>query len=153
MITPSFAPMSLRADRALRDEITSVTNKLTIGAHNVYAHLGWFEGHPVYVDVVVAHDPLTEIRRYQTPEATELATQIVDNARASIEVICRQASRLLASRTWTLDDLIASWSATKFDPCGVCPQVERIVKSPLDAVAALCALRKAQWEQEFGSVQ
>jgi hypothetical protein len=75
----------------------------------------------------------------------EAATLAVKNARAAVEVVCRHASALLQANVWTLEDLITAWRATAFEPSGVCPELQEIASSPLDAAARLCERRRDAW--------
>jgi hypothetical protein len=49
---------------------------------------------------------------------------------------------MLQLGVWDMDDLIHEWIGTQFSPRGVCPQVQGIVKSPLDAVARYLRQRR-----------
>jgi hypothetical protein len=115
------------------------TAKLTIGAHDLYAQMAFAGDRPIYITITISRG--ANVEGYADPVADELATQIVDDARAQLEVICRQASTLLQLGAWGLGDLTAAWRGTKFEPSGVCPQVAGIVSSPLDAVARYLAAR------------
>jgi hypothetical protein len=59
------------------------------------------------------------------------------NIRALMEVVCREATRALRRKAYTLYELTRLWRGYHFAPFGVCPQVEAIVQSPLDAAAIL----------------
>lgn len=140
------------AERALTtDAIPSVTHKLSIGYGDMYVKIGWVEGRPVHLDVTIAsaHRNGASGDLENQAHINELHNRLIETARASMEISCRMASTLLRSGEWTLDHLISSWSATKFEPSGPCKQLSRIVSSPMDAVAALCAQRKDIWEEEF----
>ena len=117
------------------------TVKLVIGGHDLYVKIGCVQDRPIYIDVTISRGG--DQAGYADPVADELATQIVDDARAQLEVICRQASALLQLGAWGLDDLTQAWRGTKFEPSGICPQVQGIVSSPLDAVARYLGLRLA----------
>lgn len=114
--------------------VEGFTAKLSIAAHDVYAKVGYCGGRPVYIDITLGHSTARE-RLHEDRASNELATQAVSNARAMLEVICRQATELLKANVWTLDDLIAAWRGSQFEPAGACPQVEGIASSPLDAMA------------------
>jgi hypothetical protein len=114
--------------------------KLKVGEHDIYAKIAYSEGRPVYVDISLA---FADRRRPTCVAETEAITAGVTNARAQLEVICRQASALLQANVWSQDDLVRAWRATQFDPAGLCPQVEGIVSSPLDAVARYLEKRGA----------
>jgi hypothetical protein len=138
-------PAYLEVEQALGTTgVQSIAHKLTIGDHDVYAHIGWHRGRPCWVDLTITHNSTRE-GSCQSSEANDLATRMIDDARAAMEVICRQASALLQADVWTIDNLIGAWRGTKFQPCGVCDQVKGIVSSPLDAVARLLEVRGLVW--------
>ena len=60
-----------------------------------------------------------------------------DDLRARLEIICSEASALLAAGTWTADALTASWSGSHLEPQGWCPEMACPVAGPLDAVAKM----------------
>lgn len=130
-----------------RQGIESVTNKLGVGGRDCYFKIGWNGGRPVHVDLTIGtgQDHLSG-----DVQTNELATAAAMNARAAIEVICRHASALLQAHVWSLNDMIGAWRATAFEPQGVCPELQEIVSSPLDAAARLCERRKAEWYEQFG---
>lgn len=134
------------AEDALADGrgIDTITNKLTIGGHDMYLKIGWHDSRPVMVDVTLTHNTRME-RCYKDELQNELATNLVSNTKASLEIMCRQASALLQANVWTLDDMIAAWRGTQFEPSGVCPQAQMVAKSPLDAIARLCEIKKETW--------
>jgi hypothetical protein len=125
-----------RAELALAQGTEGRTVKLVIDGRDLYVKVAFAmaEARPVHIDITLGHSPQLE-RRYETLVANELATQLVDDARAQLEVICRQASALMQLGVWGLEDLQATWRGTKFSPAGFCPQVCGFVSSPLDAVA------------------
>jgi len=130
-----------------RQGIETVTNKLGVGGRDTYLKVGWHRGRPVLVDMTIGKGQDNLINDLQT---NELATAAATNARAAIEVICRHASSLLQANVWSLNDLIRAWRATVFEPQGVCPELQEIVSSPLDAAARLCERRKDAWFERFG---
>jgi len=127
------------AEAALGQGAEGRTAKLAIGAHDLYAKMAFLGDRPIYINITISRGAHAE--GYADPVADELATQIVDDARAQLEVICRQASTLMQLGAWGLADLTAAWRGTKFEPSGVCPQVAGIVSSPLDAVARYLGAR------------
>jgi len=64
-----------------------------------------------------------------------LAMGVDSNVRAALELVVMHAKELVDSGVWTLDDMFSRWRATHLEPSGICPQVEGIVTSPLDAAA------------------
>ena len=132
------------AEQALAVGIETITNKITIDGHDLYVKIGWHQRRPVMVDVTLTHNTNME-RNHKDEEANELATRLVSNTKASLEIMCRQASALLQANIWTLDDMITAWRGTKFEPSGLCPQAQMIAQSPLDAIARLCEIKKAEW--------
>jgi hypothetical protein len=128
-----------QAEEGLAQGAEGRTVKMTIGDHDIYAKVGFVADRPVYIDITIGHG--REGNGYTSPLANELATQLVDDARAQLEVICRQASTLLQIGAWDLGDITAAWRGTKFEPSGVCPQVQGLVSSPLDAIARYLGAR------------
>ena len=117
------------------------TVKLVIGGHDLYAKLAFAADRPIYVELTISRGAANG--HGQTAAENELETRMVDDARAQLGVICRQASTLLQLGAWGLDDLTQAWRGTKFEPSGLCPQVQGIASSPLDAVARYLDLRLA----------
>jgi hypothetical protein len=130
------------AEEALSQGVMGFTAKLTIGAHDLYVILGSAEGRPVIINITLGRSAECDMR-FDNPTANELATQAANDTRAMIEVCCQQATALLQADVWSVDDLIAQWRGTKFDPSGACPQVQGVVSSPLDAVARYLQQREA----------
>lgn len=151
----------------IKEGIPGFTSKMGIAGQDVYLKVGFCrvrdssgETLPpqlVYVDVT-----LSAIRSHEdfmpTHAQTTLAATKTDDARAMIELLCRQANELLASGAWTVSDLIESWKGTSFDPCGICRFPEILVgdtrearygtvKSPLDAVGKLIEVRLPVWQK------
>jgi hypothetical protein len=114
------------------------TAKLTIGGVDCYVTVGYAGPRPIHVDLTLGHG--AGLHSYADPVANELATLALDDARAALEVGCRQASALLQCGAWELADLIDAWRGTRFSPAGVCPQVQGVVSSPLDAAARWLAI-------------
>ena len=130
-----------QAEASLAAGAPGVTAKLTIGGTDCYATVGYAGARPIHIDLTLGHG--AGQRGYADPVANDLATQALDDARAALEVCCRQASTLLQLGAWGLPDLTAAWRGTKFEPSGVCPQVAGLASSPLDAVARWIERRTA----------
>lgn len=102
-------------------ELPGQTYKLDIGESSVYLTVACISGRPVYVDIVLGHG----INQYN-----------IDEQKSMLEVICHQATELLATGTWTMAELVESWRGVmNCKPSGVCPQLKGLVSSPLDAAA------------------
>lgn len=103
-----------------------------------------------YVDVTLS-SPKAKDDILVSHRQMRIETSKTDDARAMIELLCRQANVLLQSGTWEWDDLCDSWSGTRFDPCGPCEFPDTcsiggtIVSSPLDAVARVLRDRFPVW--------
>lgn len=103
-----------------------------------------------YVDVTLSSPPLSD-ETWVTHHHARIETTKTDDARAMIELLCRQANVLLQSETWEWDDLCDAWSGTRFDPCGPCEFPAScsiggaIVSSPLDAAARVIRDRFSAW--------
>lgn len=146
------------AEARLGSGIPTITRRLTVGGHDLYAKFGFDAGRPVFVDVTLGRSATDAARHdncgvecgHRGCMANELATRVVDGVRAQLEVICRQASALLQANVWTLDDLVDAWIGTQFEPSGVCPEAETIAHSPLDAIAKIARRDGARWQQEMG---
>lgn len=138
----SINPAWQDAEQALGRGVEGFTAKLTIGTHDFYATVGTDAGRPVIIDITLGRSAECDMR-FTDSNANDLATQAVNDTRAMIEVICRQATALLQADIWSIDDLIEQWRRTQFEPAGVCPQVQGVVSSPLDAVARYLQQRGA----------
>lgn len=147
-----------------RDGVVSLTHKLTIVdaegiQHDLYLKLGWWRGRPVWVDLTTARhsedgvgDTL-DIHESALALVVNLRQRLVDNNRAFLEVVCREASLLLSSRRCKLDDIADLWRVTETEPRGKCVQVKDDlgdrVHGPLDAAAKLFRIKGEEWEQKM----
>jgi hypothetical protein len=136
--------------------IDTITTKITIKEshyeHDMYAKLGWHSGRPVWVSITLSR--LNRLNGHdESPELVEVRRKYIDSLRAALEVICAHASEELRHSLITLDGLVSSWRATKFDPAGVCHFHGHadgvLVSSPLDAVARLIDERKEIWTRQM----
>lgn len=120
-----------RAAEAMRTKgLPGVTQKFSIEGeltYDFYLKLAWHEYHLDYLDLTVsgAQD---------------------HNIRALVELVCKEAYALLRAEVWTVDKLVREWRGYPFEPMGYCPQLEGIVRSPIDAAARLIERRKPRWE-------
>ena len=95
--------------------------KLEIGGSSVYLTIGFSDVRPVWISLTLGHE-------VDHPRA--------DEDRTLIEVICNQASVLLSTGTWTIEDLVNCWAGVRnYEPSGSCPQIKSFAQSPLDAAA------------------
>lgn len=123
----------------------SITGKFTIGFCDFYYHVRIdVHGKPIGVDLKVSNNGNQE-RHFDTEDANELATKLIADSRAYIELICREATELLSSGVWNIQDLIDSWCGIRTDPAGICRHVEGIVSSPLDAFGRICRRNRERW--------
>lgn len=138
------------------------TCKLGIGGQDIYMKValhqpsrgpgpGWPGCALVHVDVTVSSPPRSTDDILATHRQTRIETSKTDDARAMIELLCRQANVLLQSGAWDWEDLCDAWVGTHFDPCGpccfpeTCTMAGAVVQSPLDAVARVIRDRFAAW--------
>lgn len=131
------------------------TEKLEIGGQDVYVKVAFYDGTLAHVDVTLSAMSGSE-EFMPTHGQTRSEVTKTDNARAMIELLCRQANELLQTETWTWEDLADLWVGTDFEPFGLCkfpavlvgddkePWYEN-VKSPLDAVAKLMRKQMSTW--------
>jgi len=150
-------------DRMATQGIETITHKATIEDgqrdNDFYIKIGWWRGRPVSIDVTMArhgekmNNDTLDIHKSALPLVVDLRQRILENTRASLELICREASLLLSSRRCKLDDLAELWRVTQMEPKGHCKQVEDElgdrVNGPLDAAAKLFKLKEAQWEKDM----
>ena len=140
----------------LADHLSGFTDKLVIAGQDIYVKVAFHDGRMVHLDVTLSSmgrgGEIMTTARDATNEATK-----TDNARAMIELLCRQANELLESGVWDEAALIESWAGTRFEPCGPCrfPQLPDadpdlpwggIVTSPLDAARRLIEVRLPMWQ-------
>jgi hypothetical protein len=101
--------------------VPGLVQKLDIGDSSIYVKLGFAHGRPVWISLTLGHG-------IDHPGA--------DEDKSLMEVICYQASELLATGTWTIGDVVESWIAVRnCKPSGQCPQIGGKALSPLDAAA------------------
>ena len=101
----------------MTNDMDTISQKLEIGGVDLYVHAGWSrDGVLRYLDI-------------------RLGMGTDANVRAALELVVVHAKALIEANVWTLEDMYKAWRATHLDPSGVCPQVEGIVTSPLDATA------------------
>ena len=144
------------------------TSKMEIANQDVYVKVAFHRTGPteknphpecclVHVDVTLsaAREP-DEIMT--THNQTMMETTKTDNARAMIELLCREANTLLQSGVWNEESLAEAWGATRFEPSGLCifpsemgdPR-EGLVLSPLDAIARLIRARIKDWKEKVNN--
>jgi hypothetical protein len=123
--------------------LTGWTAKLEIGAGDCYLTVAVREARIVYVTITVSRvggsPSIMGTHQVAVLEASKL-----DVTKALVEVACREANELLQRQAWGAADLVAAWRGTRFDPEGVCPQVQGIVTSPLDAAAKWIEMKMQQ---------
>lgn len=156
-------------ERLSRTGIKSIVTKMTIEdkvgrTSDFYLKIGWWRGRPVWVDITrtrharsdtAALDPvaLEQLPSGERKIAIDLVQRLDDSTRGFIEVVCREASLLLASRRCTLKALADMWRATKTDPKGTCAQAQDAlgdtVNGPLDAAAKIMHIKGPGWENEM----
>lgn len=142
--------------------VNAITTKLSIDdgerEHDLYVKVGWWRGRPVWVDITVARHAnegsvgeTLDVHVSALPLLVSLKQRILDNARTSLEIICREASLLLSSRRCTLTDLSELWMVVEGEPRGRCAklsdQLGDRVHGPLDAAAKLFRQRAKDWEK------
>lgn len=142
--------MNEAAERMRGKGLPGLTQKFTIKGpvdYDFYLKLAWcpslgiritkvngelrpkrFDGRLDYVDITVG-------------------TAQEHNIRALVELVCKEAYALLRVGAWGTDKLIREWRGYPFEPAGYCPQVQGIVKSPIDAAARLIERKRRRWER------
>ncbi|MFA4971202.1 MAG: hypothetical protein WC683_01225 [bacterium] len=135
------------------DGLPGFNVKLEIGVQDVYAKVAFYGERLVHLDVTVSAQGGQDEIMTTARDATNAATK-TDDARAMVEMLCRQANTLLQSGAWDEEALIEAWLGTRFEPDGWCTfpaygQERRTlhVSSPLDAVAKLIQVRLAGWRR------
>lgn len=125
-----------RVQAALRDNVglPGLNVKLEIGPGDCYLTTAVMAGRLVHVNLTVSRVGGGE-SFLGTHQLAVLEASKLDVTKALVEVVCREANQLLQRGAWGVENLIASWRGTRFDPNGMCPQVRGIVASPLDAAA------------------
>lgn len=152
------------------DGLRGFNCKLVIGGQDVYLKVAFLRviersaQNPdvpvwklVHIDITLSAQQGTD-EILTTGRIAQLEVTKTDNARAMIELLFREVNTLLASEVWADEDLIAAWSATRFEPAGVCryPAVRvgetleaevGLALSPLDAAAKLIRARIVAWRR------
>jgi hypothetical protein len=114
--------------------------KLEIGSGDCYLTAAIMGGRLVHVNLTVSRVGGPELIM-RTHQVAVLEASKLDVTKALVEIACRTVNQLLQRGAWDVEDLIAAWRGTRFDPEGVCPQVRGIVSSPLDAAAKWLELK------------
>lgn len=142
-------------ERALSGgSLDGIISKLEIGDHDVYLKTSWWSGSIVRIDLTLSGCPGGV--REPTPREVVLETANIDLARASCEVICKQASELLQAGTVGIGHVIEDWAGRRTYPSGYCPQIPGLdangntvnatfQKGPIDAAAKYMRLRINEW--------
>ena len=125
-----------RVKAALMDSagLPGTNVKLEIGAGDCYLTMAIMGGRLVHVNLTVSRVGGPE-NVMGTPQVAVLEASKLDVTKALVEIVCREANQLLQRGAWDAASLVAAWRGTRFDPEGMCPQVQGLVSSPLDAVA------------------
>lgn len=137
------------------DAIQTITQKFTVRdrykvEHDFYLKIGWYHGRPVLLELVL---PRAQANRNSVTDMREVECygRMLETSRGALEIICAQATELLQTKQFNLEDIEQMWTATRFDPSGTCRQVEMAgsssaVLSPLDALAKLFKQSRKKWE-------
>jgi len=147
-----------------RDGVRTIISKLIIKDsdrdHDLYIKVGWWRGRPVHVDITLGMDnkantnnDTLDVHSSALPMIIDLRRRILDNSRAYLELVCREASLLLSSRRCSLLELADLWRVTEMEPRGRCPKVKDElgdrVHGPLDAAAKLFQIKREDWEKQM----
>jgi hypothetical protein len=131
------------ARRAEVGDLPSITYKVRVGAGDgyvLYLVLAWDVGRIVYLDVRLSLFAYNSgPQRVEQLEVANLRREQVAHARAAMEVVSRQASALLASGLWALEDVIDAWAGTHVYHGGVCPALSPVEGGAQVATGALDA--------------
>jgi len=152
------------------DGLRGFNCKLVIGGQDVYLKVAFLrviehdalkQEAPVWklvhIDITLSAQQAGE-EILTTGRIAQLEVTKTDNARAMIELLFREVNTLLGSEIWAEEDLISAWSATRFEPAGVCrypamrvgEEMEAevgLALSPLDAAAKLIRTRIVAWRR------
>jgi hypothetical protein len=128
------------------------TVKMTVGggkAYDLFIILNRTKDRYVYIDVKLSLFAYSEAKRengeacdFPSPEVIDLRQEQVSHTMAALEVISRQASELLASGLWTLENVIESWQGTHVYHRGSCPGLPPIEGCIQEASGALDAVAR-----------
>ncbi|MCP4640219.1 MAG: hypothetical protein GY851_07295 [bacterium] len=114
-----------RVEKAFGTGLLATGRKLKIGTSDVYVHAATEGGR--LVSIAIESDKDT-----RKPE--------LELERGNVQVAASQASTLLQSGLWTVEDVVASWRGVRVG-AGIywCEQLKRNVGGVLDAVGRLLA--------------
>ena len=145
-----------RRRRAIADQVrdheglSGLTQKFTIhcrdGECDFYLKVAWTPSGIKITKIGKVLKPVHHGRRLAYVDLTAAGSQR-HNIRALIELACKEAYALLRHGAWTTDKLVREWRGYPFEPSGYCPQVEGLVRSPMDAAARLIEKRRSRWEK------
>jgi hypothetical protein len=146
--------------------------KILIDDRELFIHLGWSwhadaeapergEWRPALIGLTLSRYSRDLAPRDAEPEAAKVAEiaalrqQLIEHARAALEVIAAQATRALCCGVATLDEILEDWRGRRVDAPGLCPQLgtpRRPVKvsSSLDAAARYLQANYPRWKAARG---
>lgn len=134
------------------DVLPGLIVKFQIGAHDLYLKTVWHQGEIVRIDLTLSgrdeDESLLKTGREVSAEADRY-----DLARSSIEALCAMASDMLMTGVVDIDYVIGDWAGREMYPDGVCPQIEAIVKGPIDGAAKLMRARFGAWRKHMLEVE
>jgi hypothetical protein len=132
-----------------QESIKTITNKIGVGTSEIFLKIGWHKSKAVFIDITLADGATKKHDSNETLKEGEVFSSQVKFARASIEVICRQASLLLQNNVSTLEQIATVWAGTSIYHGGMSPQLECVCSSPLDAASRMIKNSLTEWEERF----
>jgi hypothetical protein len=128
-------PMTFRnaVAQALSEGMDTTTHRIVYDGVSLYLKVGLIGGQLAYLSAQVGNHG-TQFAAGSIPEV-DAAVASFSTLRGFLEASCVMANALLESGTWKAGDLVQAWRGTRFAPDGICPQLDGIVRSPLDAIA------------------
>jgi hypothetical protein len=133
----SAYPITFRhaVEQALEEGMDTMTYRLVYDGVSLYLKVGLIGGQLAYLSAQVGSHG-RQFAAVSLPEV-DAAVASFSTLRGFLEASCLMANALLASGVWQAADLVSAWRGTRFAPDGICPQLEAVVRSPLDAIARL----------------
>lgn len=141
-------PMTFRnaVAQALSDGMETTTHRIVYDGVSLYLKIGLIGGQLAYLAAQVGNHG-KQFAAVSLPEV-DAAVASFSTLRGFLEASCVMANALLEAGVWKAEDLIAAWRGTRFAPDGICPQLDGIVRSPLDAIAKVIERKIANAAEE-----
>lgn len=141
-------PLTFRTavEQALSQGMETTTHRIVYDGVSLYLKVGLIGGQLAYISAQVGNHG----KQFAAVSVSEVDAAVASfsTLRGFLEASCIMANALLEAGVWRAEDLVAAWRGTRFAPDGICPQLDGIVRSPLDAIAKVIERKIVSAQQE-----